>query len=414
MLEILLEYGTTDSTLGTIGRKGRTQYLLNNIPSVGVLSPGTASESSITNLSYKLLGKSMVDATYFMGLKPGDKVSVIADFEFYPGIYTILGLLNGIQFILPETDDNMTGEEIKEMLRFSNHKPNIIFISSNNFKSVWDNVMSKVYAQRFMLTLAKYWLTKWIVDLKIRRELYSTFGKSVRKVHILNEELGFSVLETLAKVPSKKFMVSSSYGFLEQGNFLAFKDPEVFKHNNFIRKPGGTILKDSEPSLVIDKEHGFTSSTKLSVGEIGIVDAVTDHIIRIIRSGDVGLFIENISNQGSRKFLYVYGRDTRHNEVKDVPSLDLIEKSIKDTWLVRDCFLQREYIDEKYIHKLYVEIRVDLIDSKLTRWQEIEDTISILAKELDKHSDIKISHYAILSFNGMRNVVGKLKYYAME
>lgn len=413
MLELLLEYEKVDTTLNSITRKGRIHHLLNNIPSVGILSPGTTTESSIVNLPYKLLGQSMVDTSYFMGLKPGDKVSVIADFEFYPGVYTILGLLNGIQFILPETDNNLTGAEISEMLHSSNHKPNIVFISSNNFKQVWDNVILKVYSKKFMLTLAKYWLTKWIVELTIRRGLYSSFGKNVKKIHILNEELGFSVLETLAKVPSKKFMTSSSYGFLEQGNFLAFKDPEVFKHRRFILKPGGTILKDTELSLTIDNEHGFTSSTKLSVGEIGIIDAVTEHIVRSIRSGDIGLLMPNLPNQGDRKFLYVYGRDSRHNEVKDVPSLDLIEKSIKDSWLIRDCFLQRSFENGKYTHKLYVEIREELVDSKLIRWKEIEDTIKVLAKELDTHSDVKISHYAILHFRGMRNIVGKLQYYAM-
>jgi hypothetical protein len=177
-------------------------------------------------------------------------------------------------------------------------------------------------------------------------------------------------------------MFTSSYGFLEQGNFLAFKDPEVFKHKDFIYKPGGTILKDTE-------EKDYSSS------------------------GDIGFLIPNISNQGDRKFLYVYGRSTRHL-IKDLPSLDLIERSLKDTWLVRDCLLQRISIpgkDDEYTYNLYIEIRDSLLDSKMISWQKTQDMIKVFAQDLSRLSLINITHIGILNFDGMRNIADKLRYY---
>jgi hypothetical protein len=217
-------------------------------------------------------------------------------------------------------------------------------------------------------------------------------------------------------------MFSSSYGFLEEGNFLVFKNPELFKHKDYIYKPGGTLIKDAESSVVINEEVGFTSSTNLSVGEIGMVN---ENSSRIITSGDVGLLIPNISNQGDRKYLYVYGRKNRHLNstniegiqisifVTNQPSLDMIEKSIKDTWLIRDCFLHRHFNEGVYSYELFVEIRDELLDSKKISWEEVEDTIKVLTEELNRNSVTKVNHSGIVSLNGMRNVAGKLQYYNM-
>jgi hypothetical protein len=217
-----------------------------SITGLSTLSPGTSSHPSIINIPYSLLGKSSLVLSYFMGLNPSDKVSVIADFEFYPNVYTILGLLNGIHYtqITNFDDDLPSGEVLKELLVSNKeHKPNRIIISNNNFRKIWDSVITKVYSKFLFVFLSKYFITKWIVTKVINRELYKIFGKSVEKIHILNEELGFYVLDILKK---SKIQFSSSYGFLEEGNILSFKDPKLFKHNNFIYKPGGTVLMDNE------------------------------------------------------------------------------------------------------------------------------------------------------------------------
>lgn len=420
MTEILLESDNNieqyRNPLASISKKGRVKNLLDT-PSVSILSPGTTSESCITNIPYKLLGQSMADLSYFMGLKSTDKVSVIADFEFYPGVYTILGLLNGIHFVLPEKDTDLSsGEELMEMISKSNHRPNVVFISSNNFKKVWDSILLKVHSKRCVFTLAKYWLTKWIVTCLIHKELYNIFGKQIQKVHILNEELGFYVLDMLK---TSKIMFSSSYGFLEQGNFLAFKDPEVFGHKDYIYKPGGTLIKgvgfDDETidKVVINKEEEFTTTANLSVGEICAVVEESEHIVKTIKSTDIGLLIPNIPNQGDRKYLYVYGRKSRHLNTTHIQSLDLIERSIKDTWIIRDCFLQPYCDGPDWKYKFVVEVREVLLDSKQVSWKEVEDTVRSLAEDFNKNSAIKLTHYAILKFDGMRNVAGKLQYYNM-
>lgn len=423
MLEVLLQLKepSQDLSLTKVSRKGRVRHLLSESiqPSVSILSPGTMSESYITNVPYKLLGKSILALSHFMGLKPSDKVSVIADFEFYPGLYTILGLLTGIHFIVPETDKDVnSGEELTEIFNRSNHKPTVLFISSYNFKKIWDSIILKVYSKKFIFMLSKYRLTSWIVNCIIRQEIVRIFGKDMRKVHILNEELGFYPLDVLKK---SKIMFTSSYGFLEEGNFLAFKDPEVFKHKDFIYKPGGTLLKDSEVlfnKVAINMEKGFVSASNLSVGEICLVEDENNFLSQTILSGDVGMFIPNVPNQGDRKFLYVYGRSNRHKEdgqfVQEEPSMDLIEKSIKDTWLIRDCFLQRHWVSRHECgYKLFFEIREDLLDSKQISWQKVENTIAALVVEFCKNSSIKITHYAIIRFNGIRNIAGKLQYYNM-
>lgn len=380
-------YIVDSESINAVIRKGRTNRD-KHLSLISVLSPGTSSEPAITNVLPNTIEESISNLAFFMGLKPSDKVSVIADFEFFAGIYTILGLLTGVHFILPETDATKTGEEIRSDLVNSVYKPNVIFISSNNFKKIWDTITLNVYSKKLYFIMAKYWLTKGIVNCVIRKELRLILGHQVTKVHILNEELGFNVLDILKK---SKIMFTSSYGFLEQGNFTAFKDPEVFKDKNFIYKPGGTILKDTE-----------ISETYLS-------------------SDDIGYVIPNISNQGDRKFLYVFGKKDRHvittsSTNANTPSLDLIERSLKDTWLIRDCFLQRISIpgkDDEYTYNLYIEVRDALLDLKMISWQKTQTIIKTLATDLTYNSNIKITHIGILKFDGIRNVAEKLQYYNM-
>jgi hypothetical protein len=402
MLELLTQIDNEykEGSLSSIVKKGRIEALFDDEPCVEILSPGTTSESCITKVPYKLLGQSMLDLSFFMGLKPTDKVSVIADFEFFPGIYTILGLLNGIEFVLPETDNYINGEDITHHFQLTEHKPNVLLITSNKFKLLWDKLLLDVYSSKFMFTFSKYIITRWITDKVVLCKLRKVLGKQITKVHILNEELGFEVLDILKK---SKIMFTSSYGFLEQGNFLAFKDPELFKHKDFIHKPGGTLLKHNH--VVIDKGIGQI--------ELNIEEGETWR--KVIMPKDIGMIIKNISNQGDREYLYVYAKAYKfdcYDELRTLPSLDLIEKSIKDTWLIRDCSVQR-YItsDGQIYHNLLIEVREDLLDYKQIPWHKVNSMIKLLASELDKKSSIKVNNYAIISFNAMRNVAGKLQHY---
>jgi len=420
MLEIMGEQKyVKNSQFINLFKRGRT--ILTNDPnrSVSILSPGTSTSSGIVNIPYRLLGKSMVALSHFMGLKITDKVSVIADMEFYPGVYNILGLLNGTQYILAETDATLTsGEELKEMFNNSEHKPTVLFISSNNFKVIWDTILFNVLSNKIWFAFSKWYLTKPIVTFRLNAELRSIVGEQVTKIHILNEELGCNVLDILKH---SKIMFSSSYGFLEEGNFLAFKDPELFSHKEFIYKSGGTLLKTTNElydKIYIDgsKGNGFITSTNLTVGEV----CLEEHN-RLIRSEDLGMFIKNVPNQGDRHYLFIYGKKRRHeDDLREITepwltSLDLFEKTLKDNWLIRDCFLQRNW-DKDYknpVYNLYVEIREDLLDSRHMTWDNVREIIHTMATELDKTSMIRLSNFAILKFNGMRNVVDKLQYYTL-
>lgn len=372
--------------------KGRASSLLNDEVGMSVLSPGTTSEPCITNVSYSIIGDSMRNLIFFMGLKPSDKVSVIADFEYFPGLYTILGLLSGVHYVMPATDGELSSaEELKDSLAFSNHKPNVVFITSNNFKKVWDSIILKVYSNKYFFFMSKITLLSWIVDRIVLRELSLTFGKSIKKVHILNEELGFTVLDILKK---SKIMFTSSYGFIEQGNFLAFKDPEVFKHKNFIYKPGGTLLKNNNVFIESDGE------IYLKYGN------------RKINSEDMGIFIKNIPNQGDRQYLQVLGRIIRATG-DNTPHLDLVEKSFKDTMLVRNCYLRANNTPGKETYTLCIEPRKDLLDIKHIGWDELNAAINLLALDIKKNVMLDVTNYTILGFDGMCNIVGKIQYYTL-
>ena len=118
------------------------------------------------------------------------------------------------------------------------------------------------------------------------------------------------------------------------------------------------------------------------------------------------MLIKNIPNQGDRDFLYVYGRKLRNLD-STVPSLDLIERSFKDTLIIKDCFIRKD--GDQY--KLYIEARKDLLDIKHIGWEELDKTIKLLAQEFKKNTTLDITGYAILEFHGIRNIVGKLQFF---
>ena len=400
MLEILLwEKETTDpnedgKALRHLSLKGRIRRLT-SVPTVSILSPGTVSNSAIINTPYKTFGESILNLSYFMGLKPDNKVSVIADFELFPTVHTILGLLNGVSYV-QLADDNIISShnELKELINRLNHKPNVFFISTNNFRNIWDSVLQSIYTNKILFFLSKFNLTKWIVNYFIRREIRNTFGKQTTKIHILNEELGFSIWPILKR---SKIMFSSSYGFLEQGNFLAFKDPSMLYNKNFMAKPGGSILKDADVEIHNLIFEGMKS--EVQIGEI---------YVNKINSGDIGLFIPNISEQGDRKYLYIYGKKYR-NDPKVLRSFDLLERTIKDTFLIRDCLIRKT--GDNY--EMFIEPREDLLDAIGISWEEYHDTIRKYLIKFKDNTGVQISHFAILKFSGMRNIIGKLRYYIM-
>jgi len=405
MLEILLEAKDTASdndgkVLRYLTQKSRARKILTT-PLVSILSPGTTSVPSITNVPYDTFGKSTLDLSYFMGLKPGDKVSVIANFELFPTIYTILGLLNGTSYVQLEKDDEISSHtELKELLNRSNHKPNVFFISTNNFRNVWDSILSDVYSKKCIYFLSKFSLVSPIVNYFIRKELRNTFGKQTTKIHILNEELGFSIWNVLK---CSKIMFSASYGFLEQGNFLAFKDPSMFRNKDFMLKPGGSILKDTKVDIHNLIFEGMKQEMK--IGDIYIPENETT---TAIRSGDIGFFVPNTPEQGDRKYLYIYDKNFR-NDAKVLRSLDLLERTMKDTFLIRDCFIRR--VGDNY--EVFIEPREELIDTVGMSWEEYHTAIKKYLEKFKDNTNLHITRFAILKFKGMRNVAGKLQYYAM-
>ena len=404
MLEILLEPvdGEGIISLKLLFKKGNRKRLTDK-PFVSILSPGTTSQSSIVNVPYRTFGKSVSDLSYFMGLKSGDKVSVIANFELYPMVYTILGLLNGTSFVQLEKDgETISSNELKESISTTNNKPNVFFISTDNFRYIWDGILSNVYSKKFLYYISKYNFLLFIVNYFIRREVRNTFGKQATKVHILNEELGYNILDILK---CSKIMFSSSYGFLEQGNFLAFKDPSMLKDKNFMLKPGGSILKDTNVTIENLIFEGMKS--EMQIGDICIPESERSPFIP---SDDIGFFVPNISAQGDRKYLYVTNRKKR---VLSDPlnSLSLLERSMKDTFLIRDCFI-REVSSGQY--EVFLEPREELLDTIGMTWEEYYNTIQKYLSKFKDTTSINISSFAILNFNGMRNIAGKLQYYIMQ
>lgn len=392
--------------LNRLYKKGINKTLTdsNHIAKVSIFTPGTSSEPSVVNVPYQVLFKSMKVMSHFMGLKTGDKISVITDFEFFPNIFTLLGLLNGLFFIQP-AEDIQSSNDFIDQFKTSYHKPSIIVISSDKFKTIWDGILLKVYGNKILFKLSKIQLLSWIPIFFILKEIKKVFGKNVNKIHILNEELGTWCLDVLRK---SKISFTSSYGFIEQGNFLAFKDPILFKHRNFYSKSGGTLLKDSED--IFESVHINENPTiSNSVGEITVETNVKNKRM-VLLSEDLGTLVDNVQSQGNRKYLHVLSRKNRHLIYSSLTmKLDFIEKSIKDNILIRDCFLIR--VENGY--RLYIEPREDLLDTHNIKWDELNLAINLLIKETKDIQTIDIVGYAILNFKGFRNIAGKLQYYLL-
>ena len=407
---------TSEPSLNRLLNKGINNVIrkCNQPGKVSILSPGTSKEPSIINVLYETFIKSIHVMSYFMGLKAGDRVAVIAPFEFFPSIFTLLGLLNGVHYLQPE-EDIQSAEDYIDQFSSSVMKPEIVIISSYHFKLIWDSILLKVYGNKLMFRLSKTKLFNWVVKNAILREISNTFGKTVKKVHILNEELGTWCLDILRH---SKIMFTSSYGFLEQGNFLAFKNPELFRHKDYFNKPGGTVLKEAPEyfeRVGINKEDWILTQKDSNqvVGEL-IVNTMSDldprtFGKRLAKSGDWVVEIKNIESQGDRKYIRILGRKSR-NEINVKMSIDMAEKTMKDTILIRDCLL----VKRGDTHHLYVEPRKDVMNIHGIHSTELDGLILFLIKEVNKHAFINITGYALLPFDRMRNAAGKLEYYTWK
>ena len=381
------------------------------IPKITILSPGSSTESSFVNVPYKVLCKSMQLMSYFIGLKPEDKISIITDFEFFPNIFTLLGFLNGVQLVQPNVDISSAEEFTDEFKKF-NVKANVIIIDSYRFKTIWDSLILKVYGNRLMFKLSKYKLLERIPEYVLLQEIQKLFGKET-KVHILNEELGLYCLNILRR---SKVLFTSSYGYLEQGNFLAFKDPTLFKSKKFYSKPGGTILKNS-PELfdsvgtedsnavfyINGKDYGLLEE---ELKEITVKTMIAGRPWTM-RSEDLGAEIPNIPSQGKRQFLYIFGRICRYPSVMTDNSLELMEKSVKDTLLIRDCLIIRDG-DEL---SLVVEQRLSMFDIHRIGEEELKAVIQSLVSSLKRDNNIVINKLVTMELKGMRNIAGKIILY---
>jgi len=190
----------------------------------------------------------------------------------------------------------------------------------------------------------------------------------------------------------------------------------LFKNKKYYSKPGGTVLKDSDE--VFDKvyveENTFTDC-KIGgnyVGEV-VVESVLDGKRRIMKSEDLAMEIPNVETQGSRKYLYIIGRKNRYPARIADMNFDLVEKSLKDSLLIRDCFMTKTIDkDHKDCYMLYVEPREEIFDVLNINLEELKSAVELLIKEL-KDKSVNVVAYAIMRFDGMRNVAGKLQYYTI-
>jgi hypothetical protein len=378
------------------------------IPRLSVLSPGTSAQSTFTNVPYEILAKSVLIMSYFMGLKKDDIVSVVGDFEFFPNIFTLLGFFTGLMFVQP-VHDIESAEDFVDQMKNCKTRPSIVVITSAKFKLIWDSIILNVYGNRLYFFMSTIRFLDWIPRRAVLRQLRTTFGKSVQRIHILNEELGFSCLEMLRH---SKLGISSSYGYLEQGNFLAFKDPQTFRNRKFFDKPGGSVLLDS-PEVFdyvgVDKDYWVKEIAHKNgtMGEV-VVKTKINGEDWVMKSGDMVVESTNTPNQGKRIYLHVLGRKSRITDDWQV-SLDTAERCIKDTIFVRDCF----FIKTREGYRFYIEPRDNLLDIHRLGWDEVENSAKLLVKRL-KDKKINVIGYAVLRFSAFRNVVGKLQYWAIN
>ncbi len=372
---------------------------------VSILSSGTTSFPSIVNLLYSTLCKTAFTIAFFTGLKPGQKVSILADFEEHPVLFTILGLITGVtQVQLTEDNEITSAKELKHSLN-NKFKIDQLFISSTNFKVLWNDIMSNTYSNKFWYFLSSFKLTKWIVNYVLKFKIESVFDK-VKKVHILNEELGTYPLTILRK--SKKIMFTSSYGYLEQGNFLAFKDPILFKHSKYSLLSGGTLLKTTSDHVFDVLIKSPNKDDRDVVNEIHSFDQIN----RILSSEDIGKLIENSKEQGDRHFLNVLGRKDRNPNYSDI-MVEEIEKVFKDSILIRDCVVVKKELLGKTEFHMFIEARIDVIDANGISFSLLNKTIANMLKTFYERTNINISKFAIIPFDGIRNIAGKIQYYNM-
>jgi hypothetical protein len=408
-----LEYIGSNSPGSKIFKKGLTNIFSEGATTkkVSILSPGTTNMSSFANIAYPVLIKAAKIAAYFTGIKAGDKVCIIADFESFPGLFTVFPILTGAHLLYLKDNDIQSGEDLKEQLSEFKLKPAMVMITSAKFKRIWDSAILKVYSNRFMFWLAGFPLLERVPDYFVLREIRNIFGKSVNKVHILNEELGFSCINILRR---SKIMFTSSYGFLEQGNFLAFKDPKLFKDRHFAFKPGGSILKNSEELfdnvVVANKGPKYIKENRI-VAELTVKVKLGDKL-KELASEDLALFIQNIKDQGERAYLYIFGRKDRYLSSGDVnASLELVEREIKDSLYVRDCFLIKIWGVNQY--NLYIEPREELLAVHKIPWPELETIVQSVVNEITDEGLISISKYAILKFDGFRSHLDKIQFFTL-
>lgn len=352
------------------------------------LSPGTDSHPSFINIYSQTLIETALRIRYFFNFKQNTTVSIVANFESYPVLFTILGFITGIKYInVSETIYDV--EEFKTTLKKNKVNIHTLFISSNEFKKIWDYIMEKVFMRKIYFFFNKFKITRFITNWAIQREISNTFSY-VRNVHILNETLGVFALKHLGR---SKIMFSSSYGFMEQGNFLAFKDPILFKHEHYYDKPGGTILKTCS-GINNAPEIGSNNSLLLQSNDMTIIP------------GDICSFISNINSQGDRPYLLFHDRDIRVLDISDT-SISMLEKLLKDDIIIRDCYI----VKNNNSYSFYFEVRENLLDLYGISYESLNNTIRSSLSKLSGKINLSTIGHAIINLNGMRNTAGTIKLY---
>jgi hypothetical protein len=371
-----------------------------NVPILSVLSPGTTSESSFVNLDFDTLQSNYVTLSTLLEIKEDDVIAIVADFESYPTVFGLMNFIKGSRIIV-SNEEIKDAEDYIEEFKKTNVKPTMVMISSNKFKLIWDSIMVKVYSNKIYYALSKSILLSWISDIIVRKSLSKVFGKSVTRVHILNEELGFYCLDILKR---SKISFTSSYGLIEQGNFFAYKNMHDFKDKETLRMPGGRIVNSVS---FINETEIQTESDKKIIGEVVLeLNKPVDSMSHIV-TDDLGILLK-IKN---KNYLYVFGRASRHFLPYDKYSLDLTERILKDQILIRDCLLQKVNTGE---YNLIIEPREELLNSKFIGEDEFNQAVRSWANDFESLSGMKILNYAIVRFDAFKNIANKLEFYLLE
>lgn len=371
-----------------------------DVPILSVLTPGTTSESGFVNIDFDTIQSNYVAMLMLLEIKEDDTIAIVADFESYPLIYTLMNFIKGTRLIISEKEIESAEDYVEEFSK-ANVKPTTVMISSDKFKLIWDSIMIKVYSNKVYFALSKFMLLNWIPDIIVRKTIRKTFGKRVKRIHILNEELGFYCLGILKR---SKISFTSSYGIIEQGNFFAYKNAYDFKNKETIHMPGGRIVNNVS---LLNSSKIKTEKDEKIIGEIVMELANTDNDMTKIVTDDLGMLL----NIGNSKYLYVFGRSSRHFLPYDKYSFDLTERILKDQILTRDCAIQKINSTE---YNLIIEPREELLNSKFIGEDEFNQAVQNWASDFEELSGIKISNYAVTRFNTFKNIAGKLEYYLLQ